>query len=159
VPRLPRLAGKPVATYTRFMAVAVNDRVLAAISRLCEAEPGVVSAYLFGSRAEGREHRESDLDVGLLLEHGHGGGNAARFALRVRASSQLEAATGFPTDVVILNDTPPTLARHVVTRGLRVFCRDAEIDHAFVRDAQLRAADLEPFLRRTRKVKLEALAR
>ena len=36
---------------------------------------------------------------------------------------------------------------------------DAELEHAFRRDAQLRAADVAPFLRRTRRLKLEALAR
>ena len=53
----------------------------------------------------------------------------------------------------------PQLARRIVTRGRRVFCSDAGADHAFVRDVQLRAADLEPFLRRTRRVKLESIAR
>lgn len=68
------------------------------VSHELAAEPaGLVSAYLFGSLAEGRAHRE-------------------------------------------------------------IFCSDAAADHAFVRDVQLRAADLEPFLRRLRRVKLEALA-
>jgi hypothetical protein len=40
-----------------------------------------------------------------------------------------------------------------------VFCVDDEAARAFARDAQLRAADLEPFLRRTRRTKLEAIAR
>jgi hypothetical protein len=62
-------------------------------------------------------------------------------------------------DVVVLNDAPPMLARHIVTAGRRAFCRDADVDHAFVRDVQLRAADLEPFLRRARRLKLDALAR
>lgn len=140
------------------METTDDDRIETALRRFCDAEASVVSAYVFGSRAEGRAHRESDLDVGLLLRHQRDGA-APRFALRVRASSQLEASTGHRTDVVVLNDAPPTLARHIVTRGRRICCRDTELDHAFVRDAQLRAADLEPFLRRTRRVKLEALAR
>jgi hypothetical protein len=38
----------------------------------------------------------------------------------------------------------------MVTGGGRVFCADPQADHAFVRAVQLRAADLEPFLRGTR---------
>lgn len=129
-----------------------------AVLRFCERNPCVIAAYVFGSRAEGREHGESDLDVGLLLERGADGA-AGRFAVRVRASADLAVDTGLPTDVVVLNDAPATLARRIVVAGRRVYCRDAEAEHAFVRDAQLRAADLEPFLRRTRRVKLEALAR
>jgi len=43
--------------------------------------------------------------------------------------------------------------------GRRLSCADAEIDHAFVRDVQLRAADIESFLRRARRLKLSTLAR
>jgi predicted nucleotidyltransferase len=96
--------------------------------------PGLVSAYLFGSHAEGRAHRESDVDVAVLAE------------LRRNL-----------VDVVVLNDAPPGLGRRIVTAGIRVFCRDRATDHAFVRNVQLRAADLEPFLRRARRVKLTAL--
>jgi hypothetical protein len=46
-----------------------------------------------------------------------------------------------------------------VTTGRRIYCSDPDLDHAFVRDVQLRAADLEPFLRRTRARKLASLAR
>ena len=51
------------------------------------------------------------------------------------------------------------LTREIVTRGELLTCRDPEREHAFRRDVQLRAADLAPFLRRMRQIKLEALAR
>lgn len=62
-------------------------------------------------------------------------------------------------DLIILQEAPPHLARRIVTGGRRVFCSDPDADAAFVRDVQLRAADLEPFLRRTRAVKLRSLRR
>jgi hypothetical protein len=62
-------------------------------------------------------------------------------------------------DVVVLNDAPPGLASRIVTAGRAVYCRDPAIEHAFRRDVQLRAADLLPFIRRTRRVKLEAIGR
>jgi hypothetical protein len=60
-------------------------------------------------------------------------------------------------DVVILNDAPPGLAARIATTGLLVVCRDPEAEHAFRRDSQLVAADLEPFLRRARDNKLRAI--
>ena len=45
-------------------------------------------------------------------------------------------------DLFILNDAPPHLAREVVTRGRRLFVSDDAADHAFRRDAMLRAAYL-----------------
>lgn len=125
---------------------------------VAEAAPrGLVSSYPFGSRANDRSHRESVLDVGVLLSRDIG--SAARFAERVRLTSLLPGLLGSrDVDVVILNDAPPLLARRVVLDGVRVACADPEADHAFRRDVQLRSADLEPFLRRTRARKLEALA-
>jgi predicted nucleotidyltransferase len=39
-----------------------------ALREASAASPGlVVSAYLFGSEAEGRGHAESDIDIGILL--------------------------------------------------------------------------------------------
>ena len=62
-------------------------------------------------------------------------------------------------DVQVLNDLPPTFAARVVTTGHRLLCTCAELDHAFVRDSQLRAADLVPFLRRTHRLNALAVCR
>ena len=120
---------------------------------------GVTSVYLYGSHAGGRAHRESDVDVGILLDRRVYTTSRARFDVRVDLSSALTSAAGAAADVVILNDAPPQLARHIVSHGCRLFCSDEESDHAFVRTTLSRAADLEPFLRRARAVKLGSLAR
>lgn len=126
---------------------------------LTKCFPGVVSAYLFGSVATGRAHRESDVDVGVLLSRDVHPQPGDRFEARLRLVGSLRATVGREVDVVILNDAPPTLARHVMTTGRRVALLDGEADHAFLRTTLSRAADIEPFLRRTRRVKLAALAR
>ena len=130
-------------------------RLLAAIS-----PAGITSAYLFGSHAEHREHRESDVDVGILLDRTVHPSEEARFGERVRLSAWLSAELGVSVvDVVVLNDAPPGLASRIVTRGAGVYCASPDVDHAFRRDVQLRAADLEPFLRRMRQLKLASLTR
>ena len=124
------------------------------------AEPGapeVVSAYLFGSVAEDRAHRESDVDLGVLLAWGAHATAAERFDAGIRLAGAVQAALGHTVDLVVLNDAPPLLGRHAVTRGRRIVCRDERADHAYVRDVQLRAADLEPWLRRMRELKLRAI--
>lgn len=121
---------------------------------------GVVSAYLFGSHGAGRAHRESDIDVAVLLDWRRHPSREERFEARVRLGSELiDALDSNEVDVVILNDAPPLLGRRVVTEGRRVFLADPEADLRYVRDVQLRAADLLPFLERTRRIKLEALRR
>ncbi len=128
-------------------------------ARLTPPPPGVLSAYLFGSFAEGRSHRESDVDLGVLLDRGTLPTARDRFERGLHLSASLgEGLGGRHLDLVVLNDVPPTFARRIVTTGRRLACANPEVDHAFVRDAQLRAADLEPFLRRMRQIKLDALS-
>jgi predicted nucleotidyltransferase len=134
----------------------------AALTTVLEAArpAGLVSAYLFGSHAEGRAHRDSDVDVGVLLDWGAFPTARARFEERLRIAALLAAGLARDRiDIVVLNDAPPGLGRRVVTRGRQVYRADAELDHAYRRDVQLRAADLEPFLRRTRRIKLAGLRR
>jgi len=141
---------------------ASADELADRLTRSLEGPEGasVVSAYLFGSHAEGRAHRDSDVDVGVLLDRRVLPGARDRFEAGLHLSGRLQSALGTRhVDLVVLNDAPPGLGRAVATRGRRLVCSDEEADHAFVRDALLRAADVEPFLRRARRLKLEALAR
>ncbi|HEY7214431.1 MAG TPA: nucleotidyltransferase domain-containing protein, partial [Thermoanaerobaculia bacterium] len=134
---------------------------LDALRRYFEDRPdlGVASAYLFGSHAEGRAHRESDVDVGVLLQWDRHPTPSDRFDMRIRLGSDLISVLHHnEVDVVVLNDAPPLLGRNIIY-GIRLFVGDPEADHAYVRDVQIRAADLEPWLDRLRKLQLEALAR
>jgi predicted nucleotidyltransferase len=93
--------------------------------------PRALVAYLFGSHAAGREHRESDIDLGVLLPWLAGEGSRERFETRVRLSSLLQADLHAGLiDLVVLNDAPPTLVRRIVTEGLLVHCADTETEHA-----------------------------
>jgi len=132
------------------------------ISEFFEAQrdPAVASVYLFGSRARGAPHGESDVDVAVLLDRSVHPTRAERTEVRVDLSSKLVSALGTnDVDLVVLNDLPPHFARAIVLDGIQLARAKPELDHAFVRDVQLRAADLEPFLRRMRTIKLEALRR
>ena len=118
----------------------------------------VVSARLFGSHGESRAHRDSDVDVGVLLDRGMVPTGRQRFDLRVHLTSDLIHALGNNSvDLVVLNDAPPLLARRIIRTGIEVFCRDRDLDTDFRRDVQIRAADLAPFLERYRRITLEAL--
>lgn len=135
---------------------------LADLQRAFEASatPGIVSGYVFGSRAAGRAHRESDVDVGILFDRAVQPTPGARFEARLALDAELaRAAGGAALDLVVLNDAPPHLVRAIMTEGRQIFCADCAADHAARRTALSRAADLEPFLRRARLVKLRAIAR
>ena len=140
----------------------VPDNMATQLTRVLRAArpTGVIAAYLFGSHAEHRAHRESDVDVAVLLDRAVYPSEEARFEERVRRSAWLVVELRASViDVVVLNDVPPGLASRIVTKGVLVYCVSAAADHAFRRDVQLRAADLEPFLKRMRRLKLASLTR
>jgi len=140
--------------------VGLGDVAAALCSALEDVgAPDVASAYLFGSAAEGRAHRESDLDIGVLLSWSSLPQRSDRFEAGIRLTGRLQALLAQPIDLVVLNDVPPLFGRHVVTEGRRLLLRDARCDHDFVRDVQLRAADLAPWLARMRALKLASLRR
>lgn len=118
----------------------------------------VVSAYLFGSHAREEAHRESDVDVGVVLDRDRIPTRFERSRRATRLASELIAALHQnDVQVVALNDAAPELAAKALTEGRRLYCRDEEEDRVFARDVLLRHADLKPFLDRMRRIKLEAL--
>ena len=134
---------------------------IAAVQRFFETQESrlVLSAYVFGSTARGTQHEDSDVDIAVLLDRVLLPTRRARTDERVRLTSGIIAALHRnDVDLVVLNDVSPGIGRHAITQGVRVFCRSEEADHNYVRDIQLRAADLDPFLRRMRKIKLQALS-
>lgn len=151
---LPHLAADRRHSRVDTVATSVRDYFEAA------RPSGVVAAYLFGSHARGTAHRESDVDVAVLLDYEALSERGARAREALRLCTELVAVThSNQVDVVVLNDAPPELAAGVVSRGRRLYCTDEAADHAFVRTALLRHADVRPFLERTRRVKLRALTR
>lgn len=121
---------------------------------------GVVSAYLFGSEAESRAHRESDVDVGVLFDRTVYPDRSDRASAQIAMNAELIGVLGRNRiDLVVLNDAPPELGRHIVTKGRRVFCSDEASDARFGVYAQLRAAEVAPFLRRAREATLARLTR
>ena len=99
------------------------------------ARADVLVAYLFGSHAEGRAHRESDVDVAVLLDRTVYPESKDRFEARVALSSDLVGLLHQnEVDVVVLNDAPPLLARRIGHEGRQVHCADAEAEHAFRRN-------------------------
>lgn len=122
--------------------------------------PGVVSARLFGSHSEGRAHRESDVDVAVLLDRGLHPRRLDRSNVRVDLTGALIGLLHHnEVDVVVLNDAPPLFARRILHEGIPVVVADEGSDRAFGDLVRSRAADLQPWLTRMGRLKLEALRR
>lgn len=115
------------------MCTPRSDEIADRLSQLFtrRASPAVVSVYLYGSHLTDRSHRESDVDVGILLRWDVCPTPRDRLRERADTAFRLEAEFGGrPVDVVVFNDAPAGFGRHIVTSCRRVYCADAEVDHA-----------------------------
>ena len=88
------------------------------------ARPEILAAYLYGSHAKGRAGTQSDVDIAVLLEERRG-----RVATTLAPTYEADLANALgaalrrsPVEVVVLNISPPLLAREVL-RGGRFFAR------------------------------------
>ena len=46
----------------------MNNELIEKLTVYFDAKPEIIAVYLFGSYAKGKEHRSSDIDIGLLFE-------------------------------------------------------------------------------------------
>ncbi len=122
-----------------------GDQEQALLFYLEKAAPkGILSLYLYSGGGDAGTPRDSDLDVAVLLDPAFYPDRKVRSQLRLSLASELiHALRDNHVDLVILNDAPPGLGKKIVTGWPRIFCDDPEADHAFVRDVQLQAADME----------------
>ena len=109
----------------------------------------VVAAYLFGSVARDTATATSDVDVAILLA-----ADPPRTidGLHLGLEGELERALGVPVQLIVLNRAPCDLVHRVLRDGVLLLDRDPGTRIRFEVDARNRYFDLQPFLRRYRRL-------
>jgi predicted nucleotidyltransferase len=88
---------------------------------------GVRLAYLFGSRARGRNRSDSDFDVAILVDDSLLAGTDDRATLIRRLADRLgREVSSAHLDLVILNSAPVLLRHRVLRDGVLLFQRSPE---------------------------------
>ena len=105
---------------------------------------GLVALYLFGSVAQGRATRLSDVDIAVLLPHGDA---ANLFEKRLRLVVDLMELLGeSDVDLVVLNEAPPLLCHRILTEGELIYARDEGERARFEARKVLEYLDFKPVL-------------
>jgi predicted nucleotidyltransferase len=115
---------------------------------LADAPREVVAAYLYGSQARGTAGAGSDVDVGILLSA------PARPTLQSverELEARIEAVTGRPSQVVLLNGASSDLVHRVLRDGVVLLDRDRPARIRFEVQARNDYFDMEPIRRRYRR--------
>ena len=83
-------------------------------------EHAILLAYVFGSRATGHVHPESDVDVAVLVDEALSADE--RYSERLALTGELSRLFRCDqVDVVILNEAAPLLAYEALRNGARVY--------------------------------------
>ena len=105
---------------------------------------GLVALYLFGSVAQGRATRLSDVDIAVLLPHED---VENLFEKRLRLVVDLmELLEESDVDLVVLNEAPPLLAHRILTEGELLYSRDEGERARFEARKVLEYLDFKPVL-------------
>lgn len=124
------------------------------------ADLGVAAVWLFGTWTAEPPPGGSRLGLGVLTDPRHRPDRRSRTALGRRLEHELTEVAGEPfMDLVMLDDAPPRTGRRIVTEGRLLLLRDPDTERCYLREVQLRAADLEAFFRRARRVRTPAVSR
>lgn len=119
----------------------------------------MASAYVYRSQSIGR-HWDRVLGLAVLLDPARHPTPAARNDLVTELAADLSEAAGEARlDLTVLNDLAPPVARRIAFEGRRMVSADPDLDRDFLRDVQVRAVDIEAFLRRPRRARLEMASR
>jgi predicted nucleotidyltransferase len=116
---------------------------------------GVVAVYLFGSVARGDAHRDSDVDLAVLLREDP---PRTLDGLGLDLADGLQAELGVPVQVVVLNSAPCDLTHRVLRDGRLLVDRDPSARIRFEVRARNEYFDLKPVLDRYWRGQPEAAA-
>ena len=97
------------------------------LAKFLEKREDVEAAFIFGSYAKGKTHRESDLDIAVYFKpEGQGVEfeEDKEYAGESEIWSEIERITDMNTDLVVLNRAPATLADAITREGKVLVMKD-----------------------------------
>ena len=101
----------------------VDRQLVERLTRALEARAEILEAYLFGSRARGDDHGDSDIDVAVYIDTERA--RIGKWGYEAELTTDLMAALGTnDIDVVLLNRADPLLYHRVLRDGVRLLSRD-----------------------------------
>ncbi|MEW5920460.1 MAG: nucleotidyltransferase domain-containing protein [Bacillota bacterium] len=98
------------------------DRTIEALKRAMNAREEILFSYLFGSTAQGKENKLSDIDIAIFVDKNNMP-QSGLYGYKSHVIQELTEAVGKEIDLVILNDAPVFLAYNIIKNGKLILCR------------------------------------
>jgi predicted nucleotidyltransferase len=96
----------------------ISARALEKIAKFAKSNNVIAAAYVFGSSVAGKERRESDIDIAIMVR-----GSMSGFE-RVQLETELSNLLEKDMDLVVFSSAPPLLQHQVLKYGRIVYEAD-----------------------------------
>ncbi|MFB6115371.1 MAG: nucleotidyltransferase domain-containing protein [Candidatus Nanohalobium sp.] len=115
------------------------EEIIRKTEEVMSGREDIIAAYLFGSFAAGREHEDSDVDIGIVVS---GKKDFTKLtSIEKEVSDKLERKA----DIRVLNDQDTRFKYQVLKTGRLIFSCDEEKRTEFEEDAMRNYLDMKPF--------------
>ncbi len=129
--------------------------IIKSISACLSAHPEIIAAYLFGSTATGRTHRQSDIDIGILLKTRYK--QSPLYSSRLaRSISKILPSKNEP-DVRVLNNASPRFLFQVIKNGKLIISKNEKKRVQFETGVISQYLDIKPFYEEYDRIRSERL--
>ncbi len=100
----------------------------------------VIFAYIFGSAANNKENKYSDVDLAFYIADGEIDTNEYLDLKR-----ELTDIVSRDVDIVILNDASPLVKKEVFSSGIKLFSKDEELESNFIVHTYFEYEDMKKY--------------
>ncbi len=99
----------------------------------------IKAVYLFGSFAENKTNRFSDIDIGILLEEGFSK------SIKIDVLARLTEIGLDSIDLVIMNEAPLLLRHEIVKHNYLLYCKEGFDKNTYFSITVLKYLDFRPY--------------
>lgn len=105
-------------------------------------DKSIFAVYLFGSQANGRTNKYSDIDIAVLFDDKITKGEYTQRQIAI--TMNLTAALNKEIDVIVLNRASLFLRYHILKEGIKIYERFDRTEHNFEAQAIVQYFDFLP---------------
>ncbi len=128
---------------------SVIQKHIGALEVIFGETEGIISAYLFGSVADGVDNKLSDVDIAVLLRPGLSA--IEKHRIRMYLTERIEQVLQKETDVVVLNNASLKMQHQVFSRGNPIYIKNEPMEEMFRLHKQKEYFDFQYYMEKERR--------
>ncbi len=123
------------------------------IKEVLKTQDEIIVAYLYGSTAKKQDNKDSDIDIGILIDENFE--PDALYTSNIANKIEKKTKTGREIDVRILNDKSIIFLHQVLKNGKEILSKNEKKRIEFETNVYDRYLDFKPYFEQYNKIRRE----